>query len=586
MKRRDFLKFGLGGVAGITFGGLTGLPVFRLGDVFATSTNVWKFGVLGDTQWTRHQLDSSTGTSDLSIDPEGTNPYSVSGSMISQIDAQFVNLGVKFVIQVGDLTDCGTTRAIQARALMAQTNLIANGIDFFPIRGNHETYAASYGESSNTDYSITAMRNAFQQMNGAGVISGATNFSPAASVGADCLTYSFDYDNVRFIMLDTWATGSKVDNNADGYSYGYTVNDHQAWLDQQLDAAARGTGHAFVFAHQPLIAEDHQDTMFSGYTNANLDWQNAFYASMAGNNARYFISGHDHIHQRSLVRSPDGNSVVEELICASCSNKFYTPQSVTAEKWYGQKDRETSISQEMYTVGFYVFTVNGPIVMVDFYSDDRGQWWSDAHYPEGGSGNGTLITPAFNFVKKETWGYSLSESGITTFTVLEGENYVINTPNTVAKVLKAGGTAKDYTGRSFQKPAAAWWADKSTVTNADAISDVVTVLGAASAAIKENHDSNTNNPNDPVGIQLSFDPSVSLSRSDINQGRMVTIKTRDENGDWVDAVDKNFGGAKRFVYGPWNKAYPVGTYGIDNSKHIAWAVVNHDSDFAVIRTGN
>jgi 3',5'-cyclic AMP phosphodiesterase CpdA len=489
-------------------------------------------------------------------------------------------------MQVGDLTDCGTTRAIQARAQIAQNNLIVNGIDFFPVRGNHETYGASYGESANADFSVTAMRHAFPQMLGTGVVSEARNFTPAARfglLGADCLTYSFDYDNVRFIMLDTWVTGSR-NVSAAGYNYGYTVDDQQDWLDQRLEKATRGTDHAFVITHQPLMAEDHQDTMFNGYTNANTDWQNAFYASMGNNNARYFISGHDHMHQRSIIASPDGNHQVEELICQSCSSKFYTPQSLTNGGWYGQKYRETSISQELYTVGFYIFTVDGPIVTVDFYSDDYGQWWSDASYPGGGAGS--LITPNFNFVKKETWGYSLSPSGVASFAVLEGQNYTINTPRTVAKILKAGRAANDYTGRSFQKPAAAWWADKSTVTNANAISDVVTVLGAASAAIKENHDSNNNNPNDPIGIQLSFDSSISLSRSDLNQGRMISVNVRDENGNWENAVDVNYGGTKRFVYGPYNAAYPLGTYGIDNVNKVAWAVVNHDSDFAVIKTGN
>jgi hypothetical protein len=583
MKRRDLLKFGLGGVAaGLTFGGLTRMPVFKVGEVLADTTGAFSFGVMGDTQWTQHKLDRLTGLSDLSIDPQGTNPYSVAGSIISQLDSQFVKLGVKFVIQVGDLTDCGTTRAIQARAQMAQNNLRTHGIDFFPVRGNHETYAASYGETSNHDFSVAAMRQYFPQMNGIACVSKATNFVPANIVGPDCLTYSFDYDNVRIIMLDPWATGSKLDNNPDGYAYGYTVNDHQAWLNQQLAAATRGTDHAFVITHQPLMAEDHQDTMFSGYTNAHLDWQNAFYASMADNNARYFISGHDHMHQRSIIASPDGLSHVEELICASCSGKFYTPGALDGANFFGQKGRETSISQELYTVGFYVFTVDGPIVTVEFYSDEQGQWWSDASYPGGGTGS--LITPTFNFVKKETWGYSLSPSGVTTFTVLEGQNYIINTPHTLAKVLKAGRTANDYRGRSFQKPAAAWWADKSTVANA--ISDVVTVVGAASAAIKENHDSNTNNPNDPIGIQLSFDPSISLSRSDLNQGRMIAVNVRDEDGNWVNAVDANFGGTKRFVYGPYNAAFPLGTYGVDNVNKVAWAVVNHDSDFAVIKTGN
>lgn len=583
MKRRNFLQAGLGTVAGLTVGGLTGIPIFKLDTVSACERRSgWSFGVMGDTQWTRHQADASTGLSDLSIDPSGTNPYSVAGSIINQIDHQFVNMGVKFVVQVGDLTDCGTTRAIQARAKLAQNNLIAKGIDFFPIRGNHETYAANYGETSNTDYSVTAMRNAFPQMYGSGTVSKVGNFRSATSVGADCLTYSFDCDNVRFVMLDPWATKSKVDNNADGYAYGYTIADQQAWIEQRL-RAKHGVEHVFVFAHQPLMAEDHQDTMFSGYTNANPDWQNAFYASMANNNARYFISGHDHMHQRSVIKSPDGLSKVEELICQSCSNKFYTPAALDSANWFGQKTRETSISQELYTVGFYVFTVDGPIVTVDFYSDNQGQWWSDTAYPGGGTG--TLITPTFNFVKKETWGYSLSHGRVTTFNVVEGENYVIHTPNTTAKVLKAGRSATDYRGRSFQKPASAWWADKNTVRNADAISDVITIVGASSAAIQENHDTVSYNPNDVMGIQLSFDRKLSLSASDLNHGRTITVCVRDEDGRWVNAVDANFGGTKNFVYGPYDPTAPLGTYGVDNVNKIAWAVVNHDSDFAVIRNG-
>jgi len=36
---------------------------------------------------------------------------------------------------------------------------------------------------------------------------------------------------------------------------------------------------------------------------------------------------------------------------------------------YGQKTRETPVAQELYTVGYYIFTVDGPNMTVDFYSD-------------------------------------------------------------------------------------------------------------------------------------------------------------------------------------------------------------------------
>lgn len=578
MKRRDFLKFGSAGIAGLAAGGFTRTPIFRIGNALACRRSAFKFAVYGDTQWTRHQLDSATGLSDLSIDPAGSNPYSVAGSIIDQIDAQCVKHGVDFVIQVGDLTDCGTTRAIQARALMAQTNLIGKGIDFFPIRGNHETYGPGYGESSNTDSSVTAMKDAFPQMLGNQVVSAAENFSLASdSVAADCLTYAFDFGNARFIMLDTWCTGTK-NVSAAGYNYGYTVNDQQDWLSAQL--THRHPAHAFVFAHQPLMAEDHQDTMFNGYSNANQDWQNAFYASMHDNGARYFISGHDHIHQRSLVKSPDGASVVEELICASCSNKFYTPRSLADANWFSQKGRETSISQEMFTVGFYIFTVDGPVVTVDYYSDDQGNWWSDGAYPGGGTG--TLITPTFNFVKKETWGYSVSPWGIATFELINNDpnhaGYQLRFGVTTAKILKQGGTAQDYTGRYLTKNVEAWWAHRNWVGNSRRASEVLTLVGAASGAIEQDHvSSNTCDPNDPVGIVMTY---ASLLRDH----HSVTLCTLDECGKWVNAVDKNFGGTKQFISGPYKSSYALGSYGFDAKTRTAWAVVNHDSDFAVIRT--
>ena len=61
------------------------------------------------------------------------------------------------------------------------------------------------------------------------------------------------------------------------------------------------------------------------------------------------------------------------------------------------------------------------------------------------------------------------------------------------------------------------------------------------------------------------------------------IGTRDENGEWVNAVDMNFGGTKRFVKGPWKPAYGLGTYGVDPKTKTAWAVINFNGDFAVAR---
>ena len=54
------------------------------------------------------------------------------------------------------------------------------------------------------------------------------------------------------------------------------------------------------------------------------------------------------------------------------------------------------------------------------------------------------------------------------------------------------------------------------------------------------------------------------------------------DGRWVNAVDQNFGGKKRFVKGPYVEGrYGVGTYGVDPRTGTAWAVLNYNADFAV-----
>ena len=360
----------------------------------------WKFGVMSDTQWT------------APTDPAGKNPNGVAVSIIDQINQKFIDAGVKFVIQVGDLTEKGNNADIATRASAAEA-LYRAGIGFFPMRGNHDIYAKPEGVNQ---YGIPSFRENFPQTRSQGShIYGACNFSSPTSVSPDLdgMSYSFDYgqagDSARFVIIDNWVTPTKRVPHEKGYTYGYSVDDQQPWISSRLDKGRRGTSHAFVLSHQNIMGQNHQDSVFTGYTNANPEWQNAFFASLQKNDVKYYISGHDHIHQRSIITSPGGTSKVEQLICASDSSKFYTPKPASDPKWFGQKAREASLSQELYTIGYYIFTVDGPRVTVEYYSDDHGKWQSDAGYPNGPGLPDTGITPTFNFVKKETWGYTLGE---------------------------------------------------------------------------------------------------------------------------------------------------------------------------------
>src|SRR5574341_1973061 len=112
MKRRDFLKLGGAGLAGLAMGGFD-FPLFNPRSAYASGT-AWKFGVMADTQW-RTGLNA------------GGEPASCAVSIINALNRQFIQHGVRFVIQVGDLVDKEsvtvegiTTRSLPTRADAAQ----------------------------------------------------------------------------------------------------------------------------------------------------------------------------------------------------------------------------------------------------------------------------------------------------------------------------------------------------------------------------------------------------------------------------------------------------------------------------------
>jgi hypothetical protein len=237
-------------------------------------------------------------------------------------------------------------------------------------------------------------------------------------------------------------------------------------------------------------------------------------------------------------------------------------------------------------VGYYIFTVDGPRVTVDFFSDDHGNWASDNCYPDGATPQscttaGNHITPAFNFVKKETWGYSLNGHE---YLVSQGELYtsvVDSFENTIARILGGtnGSTAQDYTLRPLTRAVNTGWTDVATWRNEfflrwlkkspfDFASNVLSLWGMAD--LGSDHA-------DVYALSMTYE-GIPLLRGDFG------IATKDTNGKWVNAVDKNIEtGSKKFVVGPWKPEYGLGTYGIDLKAGTAWAVIDYNGDFAVGR---
>jgi len=500
----------------------------------AVAAAPWKFGVMSDTQWTGVPAD------------QVNNPNNVSVSIINQINPQFINAGVKFVVQVGDLTENGAPADVDVRAAAA-TNLYNAGIGFFPLRGNHESGATAARQVTND----------FPQTQGLGAnVHEAVNFTSASSALAG-LSYAFDYRNTRMVLLDQF---TRLDGS--GSAVNDAMVDQVPWVGATLSNRLAGT-HAFVFSHKNLIGENHVDCLFGANPSANTNAQNQFIGALAGAGVRYTLSGHDHVFQRSMIASPDGLSSVEEIICGSDSSKFYTPASTNS--FAGQKFRETSMVQDLYRITYYVGTVDGPRFTMDYFA-------SDETFP---SGNSPAVTPTLHFNKRETFGYSLNgkrflvpQGGMYTSvvdSVTSGTAYGETYKGTTARILAGvnGSTNKDYNGRGYTREISTGWAPSSLA------SDVLTLWGMADVATSLT---------DTYVLSMSYDPAA-VTPEQIASGSFGLL-CKDGSGNWVNAVTFNAGGTAQFVLGAWDSGDTLGAHGVDTNAHTVWAVVNHASDFA------
>jgi hypothetical protein len=529
--------------------------------VNSTLAEAWKFGIMCDTQWPNS--------------PDNKNPNSVAINVINHLNKEFAHQGVKFVVAVGDVTDNGSVLALDTRATFAQT-LYNAGIGFYPLRGNHETSKTAAvefqrifpqtqtGVNNQTPLAslVTTTYYGVPPLNTNGTFTVGSNFAsyPAANNGYNGLFYSFDYDNARLVLMDQFTP-------TDGAPHSVLDSSQVNWVGTQLSTRPDMT-HAFVFGHKHLISENHTDTLFGSNPSVNPDLQNTFMSSLFTNGVRYYMGGHDHMHNRAIVTSPSGTSTVQNIIAASDSYKFYIPQIPSNDSKYDNPAREMEISQELFTIGYYIVTVDGPRVNVDYYAS-----------PNGCNGDCDLtydVIP-YTFTKHETFGYSLNGRE---FLVAQGQAYT-NVQDmfadTTARILDGinGSTAADCAGRAFTKAVDTGWTPKTVVapkTDTDTASDILSLWGMTDLGRSDA---------DVFTLSLSYDATKSRPEH-LGQG-LFGLATRDADGTWINAVNKNIGGTRKFIMGPWRPGYELGTYGVDPGTKTAWAVINYNADFAVAR---
>lgn len=558
MDRRNFLKTGSLGLGGFMLGGasLAAMIQDAIADQ-ADSGGAWKFGVMADTQW--------------SVKTDPANPGTCAVGIIGALNRQFIDQGVKFVVQVGDLVNdeswaCPaantgdpfgsagkTVRTLPYRAWAAQP-LYDAGIGFFPLRGNHEASKTAAGE----------LPVLFPQTIGAGNLFGAS-IIPSSIAGLRGLSYALDFGNVRIVLLDQFVrkdgTGSVVND---------AILDQQTWIDTTL-AGRPADSHAFVMSHKNLVGQNHADTLFGSNATGNESGRNKFIGSLQANKVGYAMGGHDHMHHRSIVASPDGSARAEQIICSSNSYKFYIPQA----KPNDTAGKESVVAQELFTIGYYIFTVDGPAVTVDFYSSSHGSDYGDIDL--------TRSPSSYAFYRRERFGYSTNGQQFTIANDVSYTRVQDAYKGTTAKILDGvnANTAgdSDYNAREDVKTVKTGWKDRPA--------------GAASAVLKlwglDNNldlwDGKLSGPlpssdadyvTDTYVLSLSYDATL-VRPTQLGTG--FCLAARDGNGNWVNAVDLNEGGSKKLVIGRWKSGYALGTYGVDPATHTVWAVLNRDGDF-------
>jgi len=550
----------------------------------------WKFGVIADTQWTRAD--------------DGRNPNTCAADIIRQVDRRFIAAGVKLVIHVGDMVDKGSRKNDYTRALYAQ-DLYNAGIGFYPLRGNHEAAHGSYldsgrdyrhaypqivpgpgaGLNNNTPADIDIITTAippFDLENNPpaaktrpDIFAVGRNFSAPEAVNAATggVSYAFDYQNATFLLLDQFKSPD------DDASY---IPAQQQWIDRTLSGRPAGT-HAFVFAHKNILGGRHKDNIFGGQvtqadpgdgygaevkTPAELDAlaakqnaENAFLASMQANGVRYVISGHDHHHYHSVITSPDGRSRVHQLIGQSASSKFYTPGPPVSAL-------DLPIEQDLDRIGYYIFTVNGPRVTIDYYAGGYIDW----------TAHDFVTAAAFDFRKRSSTGYSLNGKEKL---VAQGASYAMTDDTRAAAAMAPGiigtqmailagrnaGTTRTNYGKPSVRAVNTGWAP----AEAGLAGDILSLWGLTAPGSEET---------DTYVLSMRCGQKTVLPAREA-----FVIAARDENGGWVDAADRNFGGQKTFVNGPWKPGCALGAYGFDPASQTAWAVINHSGDFALVRSG-
>lgn len=176
-----------------------------------------------------------------------------------------------FMVSPGDCDPPGDAR-------WTLDEVLGEAYMWYPVVGNHEAETPSDMEYLRTyDYEANGMA--------------LPNVVDSGPSGSEWTTYSFDYANAHFVVLNEYYDGTS-DTGTDGD----VVDELYAWL--AADLAATTKEHIFVFGHEPAYpqpdADNGRERHMSDSLNKYAAHRDRFWDLLAAHDVVAYVNGHTH----------------------------------------------------------------------------------------------------------------------------------------------------------------------------------------------------------------------------------------------------------------------------------------------------
>jgi hypothetical protein len=190
----------------------------------------------------------------------------------------------RFMVICGDLDDFDTVRAAVADMIAGPLRRRGAEYPWYPVVGNHDVINTGNVTIDTNGWRLRALR-AYATNALPGIVSWgpdvASRLPGYEQGGPRDTTYSFDYGNCHFIVLDEYCKNDWPGpaSNYPGRGTAWIFKPTQAWLSNDLSRTTRE--HIFVFGHEPAPRE--------------AAGSNTFWNLLADRKVTAYIHGHDHV---------------------------------------------------------------------------------------------------------------------------------------------------------------------------------------------------------------------------------------------------------------------------------------------------